>query len=443
MEATKESRLLVRLCAAAVVAAAALTGACAAPAEDAASATGTAITDVHATSVEKQAIGNCWLYSTTGFIEALHKGATGETLDLSESYLTYWYWFEQLTAKNACGISSVTEGGTWEIARGLVTRYGVMREADFVAEDAKGDTSTRQTDALAAVQAALKTQDSPLQKAIAGGSRAAIRRELSKLWKLTPVVTAELDRVFGADGARTLDQQARVPSASILAPRDLDVKLPRGPGRAPQAAKLAEVFGGASAWSDVQAPAWLGDDSPKARRAFEQRMQRALHDGAPLLLSWWVDPSAVDNKGTFSTRTEDEPSRDGGGHMSIVTDYEVTNVPGFGALRAGVRETRPEALRAALADAATIQFFRIKNSWGDAPDQWKDRPAAARAKAGPPGYNDLTAGYLFDVRTVSIDTSMLSAPAEGAPCGASSGPTGEHTIAGLYPILSVVLPPGY
>ena len=50
--------------------------------------------------------------------------------------------------------------------------------------------------------------------------------------------------------------------------------------------------------------------------------------------------------------------------MTVLEDYQINDVPGFGTLKAGVLETRPAALAAALDPAAKIEFIRIKNSWG-------------------------------------------------------------------------------
>jgi hypothetical protein len=73
--------------------------------------------------------------------------------------------------------------------------------------------------------------------------------------------------------------------------------------------------------------------------------------------------------------------------MVVGFDYEVTDVPNFGTLKAGVDETRPEALEAALSPDAKVKFFRIKNSWGAfRPDRWDQAPL--------PGYHDLYVDYL-------------------------------------------------
>ncbi|MFO0738836.1 MAG: hypothetical protein U0270_23255 [Labilithrix sp.] len=80
-------------------------------------------------------------------------------------------------------------------------------------------------------------------------------------------------------------------------------------------------------------------------------------------------------------------------------------MPGFGTLGVEVPETRPEALEAALDDAANVTFFRIKNSWGTR-GVWSEEelrqlggkvdPSTPKPSylAAKPGYNDLFTNYL-------------------------------------------------
>ena len=50
--------------------------------------------------MKSQAIGNCWLYATAGWVESLHKGAAGKDIDVSEAYWNYWYWYSQLVGND-------------------------------------------------------------------------------------------------------------------------------------------------------------------------------------------------------------------------------------------------------------------------------------------------------------------------------------------------------
>jgi hypothetical protein len=416
--------------------------ACATPEGD---STDEAITEVHATSVKRQVIGNCWLYAITGWAEALHQSASGEELNLSESYLTYWYWFEQLTKAGACGVSKIEEGGSWELGRDLVRRYGMMREDDFIRGEGPTESSKHQASALAALQAALADKSSPMQRAVAAQDRKAIRAELDRMWGLAATTKLELDAAFGEDGARTLEKgSSALPAGSkVIAAARISAKVPHLKAPPTAGGTLADALGGPDAWTSATPPGWSGDQSASSRRGFERRIQRALHDGLPVPVAWWVDPESLDARGTFEHRGG-EPSAKGGGHLSIITDYEVTSVPGFGTLKAGVAETRPEALRAALDPRAKVMFFRIKNSWGYWPSTWKE--TAMRLLGGVDlGYNDLRTSYLFDPMAVLVDSGLLSSaePASG-PCPSAQSPaTGEMARAGVLPLLSVVLPPGY
>ncbi len=53
-----------------------------------------AVTDVNHSSVKRQSIGNCWIYATVGWAESLNKSATGVEQNYSESYVTFFHWFD-------------------------------------------------------------------------------------------------------------------------------------------------------------------------------------------------------------------------------------------------------------------------------------------------------------------------------------------------------------
>jgi hypothetical protein len=102
----------------------------------------------------------------------------------------------------------------------------------------------------------------------------------------------------------------------------------------------------------------------------------------------------------------------------VLEDYQINDVPGFGTLKAGVTETRPEALQAALDPAAKIEFFRTKNSWG--------------ASSGPaPEFN----GYL------DLYTAYLNGPVK--KCEPASGGATEPTCVDEVPLWRVGLPAGF
>lgn len=68
--------------------------ACSSAAEDSATPEtddGNEIVNVAQTEVERQAIGNCRLYAHASWAESMHKTATGEDFDVSQSYWTCWH----------------------------------------------------------------------------------------------------------------------------------------------------------------------------------------------------------------------------------------------------------------------------------------------------------------------------------------------------------------
>lgn len=54
------------------------------------------VTDVHHTPSKRQSIGNCWLYATATWVESLALTETNESHNISETYWTYWHWYDSL-----------------------------------------------------------------------------------------------------------------------------------------------------------------------------------------------------------------------------------------------------------------------------------------------------------------------------------------------------------
>lgn len=385
------------------------------------------ITSVDQAKVKRQSIGNCWLYATTGWLEALNKALTGEELNTSESWLTYWHWYEQLA--NGRASSEISTGGSFGTAADLILRYGVSLEEDFIAEESDSEMSSRQSTAQSGVNAALKS--GALKDAVASRDRAAIRKELDEAWQLAPAVRAKLDAVFGADVSKTLDKAyaREAPGHGVIRAKDLPVRLRDAASGELVKATLADALGtragfwgpraGKLAWNDESYPT-----EPAERRAFLKRVQAALHDRMPVILSWRVDFNALTSDSHFSYDQLQQrgPGRQGG-HMTVIHDYEAEGVPGFGTLKAGEAATA-EQMKAALDDRAQLVFIRVKNSWGGLrPDRWS---AAAIA-----GYHDLDMKYL---------NGPIKECEETAP---GTSPTPAQCASTTVPLWDVTLPAGY
>ncbi len=361
-----------------------------------------AITSVNQSKVERQSIGNCWVYAVTGWAEALNRSAAvaGQPeLNLSQSYVTYWHWFDQIVNSR---VSSLQTGGSYDVAVRLFERYGLMTEGAFIPQEATAEMSARQKSALDRVNASLKS--GPLADLTKRRDRAFVRAELDKAWGLDADMVTTLDLVFGKDVSKTMPRTyttvappagTRAAGEAVVIFRAADVKAQINRTLngtvTTTIGTLADAMGKDAGFRRSGTLAWQSVDYPSdaaGRRSFQKRVQRALHDKQPVMISWFVDFNALGRDSTFEmTRLQAAGPGRQGGHMVVMHDYEVDNVPGFGTLKAGVDEVRPEALTAALSDSATVKFFRIKNSWGTArPDRWDT--------SSLPGYHDLYLNYL-------------------------------------------------
>ncbi|MDB4945450.1 MAG: hypothetical protein JWP97_4984 [Labilithrix sp.] len=411
--------------------------------------TGTAaddVTSVENTNVKSQAIGNCWLYATAGWVESLHKGATARDIDVSEAYWNYWYWYEEISGgdislDNPIGWDGIVQGGWWGVGAELIERYGWMYEGDFIpAADAK---AKRHEVAVAAINASLSS--GALANPAARRDPRIVRAELNKAWGLAPSTVEDLERQFPVLPAKAVasapdagDLDGGVPSSSALpdppdhlvsitaraaggslgltrihAPQELEVIAADGT----PTITLADAVGtkapgtsvgdgqraGAEAWTELHYD-WAEGDTAR-RRALLKNLQHTLNQRLAVPLGWAV--ASNPKEGVYRGEGVSDYTLTGL-HESILVDYEVEDVPGFGKLSVDVRETRPEALEASLDDAARITFFRIKNSWGTdpvwTPEEMRqygispDNDAGTAAKPNylpsKPGYNDLSIDYI-------------------------------------------------
>ncbi len=333
------------------------------------------LTNVANTEVKRQSIGNCWVYATVGWVESLLLSQNGTKVNLSESYISYWHWYEEIAGGSA-GTSAVafldkgqiSTGGFWGVAGELMLRYGLLDEGTFIPEEAEAQRSERQSIALAAINTSLKT--GALSTTTARKDRALVRAELDKAWQLKPEVVTMLDSAFGKTVSSNLVKPGKALPAGMRHPRDMTVGWVMESGKK-RMVTLAEAIGTASSsfdftrrsgkysWSEQFYPS---TKTGTARRTFLKRGQEALHLKLPVIMTWFVDFNAMGADKAFRAPPA-TPGRQGG-HMTVIEDYEVTDVPGFGTLKAGVEVTDPKALQAALDPKAKISFFRIKNSWG-------------------------------------------------------------------------------
>jgi hypothetical protein len=355
------------------------------------------VTSVENTPVKRQAIGNCWLYATAGWAESLHKTATGHDVDISEAYWNYWYWFEQIAGDDVAALRSPTQvitGGEWGVAVELASRYGWMHERDFIPED--DADAQRHRGAQRSIDASLNT--GALASPEARRDLALVRRELDAAWRLSPPVVEAMNAEFPPDVLpRTLPSMTQRAGARAMvhAPQELVALSSDGTttitfadalGTVPEGVWPSRgIRDGEEAWTE-QTYEWTAGE-PERRRAILKNLQHVLNQRLAVPLVWVVDFDSRHEGAFRGTEVRDRWSM----HVSLVVDYAVTNVPGFGELPVGVRELRADALEASLADEAIVKLLRIKNSWGTTPVRDDDRASYLPQQLG---YNDLHIEYL-------------------------------------------------
>jgi hypothetical protein len=364
------------------------------------------ITSVVHSSVKNQSIGNCWIYAHVGWVESLNKRATNTELNLSESYATYWDWFTKITSWPDTALSDKGEfsaGGTWSLFRWEVARYGAMLESDFIPEEANDARSSRQGSAIRAITASLK--DGALKTVEARRDRKLVRAELDKAFGLSPEVVKKLDDVFGqtAAGSATGAGSVKRKAAGVLGPTDIAIAWPNVRNQGADATgKLSDAVApsGPSIWNEVKYP-----EDATARRTYQIRVQKALHDHAPVLTWWNVDFNALSGSKFTKEQLDARGKGRTGGHMTLGFDYQAKLADGT-VLKAGVDVTDRTVLQKALSPDTTIEFLRVKNSWGGT-----GLPGVESAP--PSGYYDLDMAYL------------------------------DAKVADGYGLVAVILPPGY
>lgn len=386
------------------------------------------VTDVKHTDVERQSIGNCWLYAHASWIESMNYSATGKAFDVSQSYWTYWDWFNKIVGGEVYGTELET-GGFYDVANDIVLERGIMPETKFVKEDANGEMSSAQSAALNAINAELKT--GRLKDSSSRYDRALVRQVLDDAWKLSSTVKSQMTKAFGKSYEKSfLSSSTTTSGTSIIHPKDFKVWFTeRTTNKNKATDRVTSLDIAIKQWRVANYPSW----SDSSKRDFQIRVQKALHDRQPVIITWDVDFNAMESsdpvlKGSFNTATLKKAGRPGrqGGHMTVLEDYEV-DTKDYGLLKAGVtldpsNSSDAAKLEAALLPTSTIKFMRIKNSWGAFRD---DRSSAP----GFPGYHDLYMDYLNGPIAWCPDQAD---PKDPAKC------TGKST-----PFDSVVLPPGY
>ncbi len=350
-----------------------------------------AVTEVSHSAVRRQSIGNCWIYATVGWVEALVKRQTREELNLSESYLTWWHWYDQIVSGEST--TKIETGGHWGTAVDIILRHGLVNEGDFIPSEANSELSSAQ-------QRALSTMDMEL-------STGRLRERSARTAANVRMI---LDQAFGTDMAMAERGARRASTFVVGRSGSRNVTLQGAMGTAGRYSWNPDVRSGTSAWRGVAYPS-----NAAGRTEVNRRVMRALNDGQPVIINWLVDFNALDSEGDFELAELTRRAMPGrqGGHLSVLHDYTVTNVPGVPGGTLGLGALTPAQRTQALQ--GTVDRWVIKNSWG------ADR--ADRASRG--GYYHLFASY-------------LNGPIQWRLGEEPTASTSPRT-----PLNSFILPPGY
>ncbi len=297
------------------------------------------VTDLDHSKVKRQSIGNCWLYATGSWTESLHRHATGEEVDLSESYWTYWHWYHQI--KNSA-ITEVDTSGSWKTASDLIIQHGMVFEGDFIPEEANLEMSERQATALDDINEQLRSESFSTPE----------QRTHEK-------VIAALDQAFHVDMEGAQKMQIAADTLRVGSSPNGDIYL------SDYIQEKSPLHWQELAYPRVEGRANIpSSDQQNIRENIFKRVMKALNDKQPVIMSVLVDFNALNiENGRFEReyfKSLDSVPGHQGGHLLVLEDYTVADVPGLGDLGEGDVEKfmQDQALQGRPVTLVG------KNSWG-------------------------------------------------------------------------------
>lgn len=319
----------------------------------------TALTvDVASTPAKWQSIQNPSIYAVSAWIESTILRSGGGKRDVSESYLTYRHFEDELLYNR--NLVRLGDFGNWHAVASLVGRHGLMWEGDFIPAEAGRTYSVSQAKALKELNASLS--HGPLSR-----SRAP------------EVVRVELDRAFGV----RLDAVA----GKIIRANHIKVRSALDGKAIPLSLEFNRWT--AIPWPQNNATGQVSPQQAELLRA----VQRHLANGAPIIVRWVLDMNALDGRGTLDAELlrKRGPGRQEP-HMTVLEDFTASGVdPASGnRFEVGEGEVTPRLKRLA-AERGFINALIVKNSWGG-----NDRPdVISHRRGGESGFLRLTRDYLF------------------------------------------------
>lgn len=354
------------------------------------------VTDIYDSAIKWQSIGNCWIYSTLGWVESLLlKDGQGEK-DFSESYLTYRYYQEQLKS----GAQKIQTGGFWSTSQDLILAYGLMLEGDFIPEEKDQPKSLRQAEATAFIEEKLADQEFLSSLAL-----------LTQTEKATAIEEL-LNEAFGVE--IELLEEKIIPASAVI--------LSSEPGKATTLSDVVRTWRPethksffdwySSGLSIDTLPAVSSLPASVRKVQLERKVMKALNKKIPVQLVWFVDFNAQGEDGIFSLANLKERGVGSQGyHQTVIEDYAVEildPLTGEVIREIGEGQASQEDMLAAETNGR-IKYLVVKNSWGGS--ERLDRPSYVVNGKG--GYARLEADYLFGWMIQSAEDGGEGHPVTG------------------------------
>ncbi|HYX34582.1 MAG TPA: hypothetical protein VE954_15895 [Oligoflexus sp.] len=345
------------------------------------------VTSVKHSPVKRQSIGNCWLYAHSTWLESMLLNTLDKVVDVSETYWTYWDFYWKVSGQRLYkeGDEDLATGGGWGLSTSIIKNHGWVEEGKFIMT---ADGLPADTEAMSRSQACAETY--MLEALKEGGSLVGVTDSTA--------IHAALQKAFscGGDYKVNLNPDGSIPEGlEVHSAQTTMLKDVKNPQRSQSLQYWVDR------WSSVSPVSPYSKNSGKRLPSLEtekqstdvvKRVMKALNDKQPVVMSFFVSFNAPNENGVFNTRTLADARELGssGGHMVVLHDYTVTDVPGQEGGRLGEGDLSPELKNAALG--GKLEMLVAKNSWSS------DRADRPWIKDGFSRFSwDYLTSYYYDV----------------------------------------------
>jgi hypothetical protein len=331
------------------------------------------VTTVKHTPVKRQSIGNCWLYAHSTWLESMLLNYDGKIVNVSESYWTYWRFFEKLRRGNVQlgEEEEFATGGSWGISRQLILDHGWVEEENFIPDSNINDWSAPQACAVDYLETALRDPEHVLNKR---PSDDVIKQHLNEAFSCKNP-SEELLRTVRINFGRTtlpvynVENIDEVKKTKAHKAADTKIKI-LNTGTVTDLASMVKSWKDEdlttfpNIYSEFEGKKLQTQAAASNFRTMEQRIKKALNDNQPVVISFFVSFNAADANGIFNLDRLAETGSLGstGGHMVVAKDYTVRKVAGVEFERLGEGDMDAE-LKAKALDGE-MDYLVVKNSWG-------------------------------------------------------------------------------